>query len=68
MTTHQGSGGQAIDKPYDAVVAQIESLGQFANHDALPARKALNRQQCLMLLCSQICLTSGLFAETHEFP
>lgn len=57
-----------VDQLDHAVVAQLKPVGQLTHRRPLPARKALQRQQQLVLLRSQAVTPYGLLTETKVVP
>jgi hypothetical protein len=60
---YQTSTHKSVHQSYNTVVLQIEALGELANGHFFASRKALDRQQCLMLLRRKSGLARGILAE-----
>jgi hypothetical protein len=59
---------QAIGQPDGAVMFDLKPFGQFAVGDVLPAGKAFDRQERLMLLGGQPDAYGGFRAKAAEAP
>src|SRR5690349_19110675 len=59
---------RSVDQLYHAVVAQLETFGQFADQCPVPGRESLQRQQQLILLRSEPELAHGVLAEAQIAP
>jgi hypothetical protein len=65
---YQTSPHKTVHESYNTVVLEIEPLGELANSEFLPPGKALDRQQCLVLLYREFRLAGGVLAERAELP
>jgi hypothetical protein len=65
---YQTSTHKSVHQSYNTVVLEIEALGELANGDFFPFRKALDRQQRLVLLRRKSRLARGILAERAELP
>lgn len=59
-------GGEAVGEADDAVVLDLEALGEFADGDGVVAGKAFDGEQGLVLLRGDAGRQGGFFAETEE--
>jgi hypothetical protein len=65
---YQTASHKSVHQSYNTVVLEIEALGEFADGRFFPSRKALDRQQGLMLLRRKSRLARGILAERAELP
>lgn len=57
---------QAVSEASRAVVPDLEAFRQFTHRDMIPPRKALDREQCLMLLRGQARRLRRVFTKAKK--
>jgi len=57
---------EAVEEFDGAVVADLQSLGQFADRDGIASGESFDGEQGLMLLRGEPCAPGGIFAEPKE--
>jgi hypothetical protein len=57
---------EAVNEADGAVMAKLETLGEFPNGDVIAAGKALDRKQCLVMLRRDSGGARGSFAKVQK--